>query len=37
LRCSTVVHIRMTGTTNQDYIISYGQRLDGRLAELVCR
>jgi hypothetical protein len=37
LQCSTVVHIRMTAIDEQDYIISYAQRLDARLTPLVCR
>jgi hypothetical protein len=37
LRCNTVVHIRMTGTSNPDYVTSYAQRLDERLTGLVCR
>jgi hypothetical protein len=37
LRCTTVVHIRFTGSDNLDYSIGYAKRLDGRLEPLVCR
>ena len=36
-RCNTVVHIRMTDSSNPDYVISFAQRLDERLTPLVCR
>lgn len=35
LRCNTIVHIRMVGSNNDQYI-SYAQKLDKRLAPLIC-
>jgi hypothetical protein len=36
-RRNTVIHIRMSDTTNKDYITSYAQKLDERFTPLVCR
>ena len=36
-RCNTIVHVRMTGTVDQDSITSYAKKLDERLTPLVCR
>lgn len=36
LRCNTIVHFRMVGTSYDRYI-SYAQKLDERLSPLVCR
>ena len=35
--CTAVVHIRMSGTKNLDTGISYGRRLEKRLAPIICR
>jgi hypothetical protein len=35
--CNTIIHTRITGSDNIDYLISYAQRLDERLTPLVCR
>lgn len=35
-RCSAVVHIRMGMTSDKDYALSYGKRLDDRLKAWVC-
>jgi len=36
IRCHAVVHIRISDTTKLDYAVRYGERLDERLAPLVC-
>lgn len=36
IRCNAVVHIRMSDTTDVDYVVIYGERLDERLIPLVC-
>jgi len=36
-RCQAVVHVRLSGTLNEDAIIAYGKRLDSRLQPVVCQ
>ena len=36
-RCNRIVHDRMIGKLDQDYITAYAEKLDERLTPLVCR
>ena len=36
LRCNTVAHVQLMGTTNENDVIAYMTRLDNRLSGLVC-
>lgn len=36
-RCGAVVHIRLGETFNKESVISYAQKLDHRLTEMICR
>lgn len=37
IRCHAAVHIQFIGSSNKDYVIAYGQRLDKRLQPISCR